>query len=367
MTSTPRRKQPTAPITLDSPQRNAVERRHLDASTGETTGLYPADVANQRRRKSPLGEEQGLQAPDDSRSGVVSISSPPVGTNTDGAVQTAPQAAGLWGWLIQKFLLMGIIFGGGSAPPQNETITQMEVNLRDQHMEIQKLSDEHDEQERKLQDAHTEISELTDKLRSVTNERNNIRKELVDAKALSETRGKELLGTRAFLTMADAISESEVVGLARTVNNEIYQAAASLCDSFVPRRYTHTDGELRKFRTRVQSVIGSGLTRLIENVPDKSTVDPLFAQIVLQALFCCHLANGIKTWHNEDESRTEELLVSLYNDIRQTGMCCLPDIDQTPKNCLLQKVKQSLGDGEHSHAHVSDPTLTNGHSNSATT
>ncbi|KAF5321821.1 hypothetical protein D9619_002185 [Psilocybe cf. subviscida] len=283
--------------------------------------------SNQNHRSGDIGRRDH-RGPDSNAAVQTSSFSPPSRPNAyetpESEQQQQAQHDGSSGKGRFGQFLGSLLSGGGPSAPSEckckeheVTIVKMEETLLQQQQDMRRVMHHRDQLGHRLQHADREVANLNEKLRYLTNELHNVHKELVDAKALSDTRGKELIGAQTFLTKADTISVSEIVGLARTVNNEILQMAASLCDEFSPEVYMDTEEDAQHHRAHLENAIGPELTKLMVDIPDKSTVNPLVAQIILQALLCSHLGKGIDKWH-DGKGSTERTIVDLYDNIRQT-------------------------------------------------
>jgi hypothetical protein len=121
-----------------------------------------------------------------------------------------------------------------------------------------------------------------------------------EAKALSETRGKELHGAQVFLTKADALSMSELTQKVDGLNDEIYQAAASLGEAIVQKKietseqphYSPEEGAITK------ALLGVPLYKLLRSRARNTEegINPLLVQIALQAFFAVFCINRIRSW-----------------------------------------------------------------------
>ncbi|CAA7260331.1 unnamed protein product [Cyclocybe aegerita] len=153
---------------------------------------------------------------------------------------------------------------------------------------------------------------------SLMHELNAVNRRLEETKALSDTRGKELIGAQAFLTKADSLSISDVVQKVEGLNEEIFQAAASLGECITRRKYGLTEVQLGECFQRVSSLIGAPLASIIVEESHKSEeepANPLLVQVVLQVFLANFCVRKIRAW-TPDDATINTFLKQTYEGIR---------------------------------------------------
>jgi len=127
-----------------------------------------------------------------------------------------------------------------------------------------------------------------------------VTKRYEEAKSLSETRGKELLGAQVFLTKADALSMSELIQKVEGLNDEIYQAAASLGEHIVQKKAEPSEQAQHSSddKSVVTALLGSPLCKVLRSCAKQTEegINPLLVQITLQAFFVIFCIHRIGSW-----------------------------------------------------------------------
>ena len=159
-----------------------------------------------------------------------------------------------------------------------------------------------------------------DFISSLQNELINVLQQLEDAKTLSEVRGKELLGAQVFLTKADTLSISEVGEKVTALNEEVFQAAATLGEALlIQKRRELSQTEWDAAAVESQEMVGEKMTNiLITQSQTRKPVNPLLVQVVLQIIMVKFCVSKIQSWYPGD-SAIGEFLAAVYSGIRSTG------------------------------------------------
>lgn len=192
---------------------------------------------------------------------------------------------------------------------------------------------------------HHENQRLQETLEAMSLEIKGVTKRYEEAKLLSETRGKELLGAQVFLTKADGLSISELIQKVDGLNDEIYQAAASLGESIIqkkvePSEQTQTSSDVAK------ALLGSSLCKVLRTRAKKSEegINPLLVQITLQTFFSVFLINRIRCWIPVDlafDSILEQLYQKIWSSSERNFLLVL----HLHRSHLSQVIKPSLDGG----------------------
>ena len=165
-----------------------------------------------------------------------------------------------------------------------------------------------------------ESQRFKDTISGLQNELNIVHQQLKDAKNLSEVRGKELFGAQVFLTKADTLSISEVGEKVTALNEEIFQAAATLGDALVHKRHEVSQTEFDAAVAESQGMVGEKLTNTLiaQSRKPEPEVNPLLVQVVLQIFMVKFCVSKIQPWYPGD-SVIGEFLTAIYSEIRSTG------------------------------------------------
>lgn len=143
--------------------------------------------------------------------------------------------------------------------------------------------------------ANKELREACDHLQ---HERDELNRKLVEVTDLSNLRGNELAGAQAFLTKTDNISGQELQDLVHTLNEEIFQAAASLGDCVVRRAYDLSSEDREYYYDRVGEAVGQKTLSILsqQSRSDDHEINPLLVQIVVQVFLVSLCAQEINSW-----------------------------------------------------------------------
>ena len=144
--------------------------------------------------------------------------------------------------------------------------------------------------------------------------------ELQESKNLSDIRGKELIGAQVFLTKADLLSISDVKDKVNALNDEIFQASASLGDALVNSPYNTPEEEMHLAYHDACRYLGEPLVEALvqESKKPEPEVAPLLVQVVLEMLLVQFCATKIHSWFPEEQA-TADFLSAIYGEIRRRG------------------------------------------------
>jgi len=172
-----------------------------------------------------------------------------------------------------------------------------------------------------------ENQRLKERVGSIEQELKSVTKRYEDVKSLSDTRGKELVGAQVFLSKADSLSISDVTQKIHTLNQEIYQAAASLADSIVRSKETLSEEDSKQYVDHSKTLLGPSLAQILHTAAGKSDepLNPFLVQVTLQAFLINFCKKKIDQW-TEVESSTDQFLHTLYHEIRSSSTYISPDI-----------------------------------------
>lgn len=186
--------------------------------------------------------------------------------------------------------------------------------------ELQRINGESRANARDANTLRHENQRLREMIDGLNVEVRAITKKYEDAKLLSETRGKELHGAQVFLTKADSLSVSDLIQKVNALNEEIFQAAASLGDFIVHTPWDVTEAELQARQKISSDVLGRPLAQVLITEAQKQDepANPLLVQISLQVFLAEFCNNMIRSWSHDENS--DSYLRRLYDQIRTSSM-----------------------------------------------
>jgi len=122
-----------------------------------------------------------------------------------------------------------------------------------------------------------------------------------------------------FLTKADTLSISEVGEKVTALNEEIFQAAATLGEALIHKRHEVSQTEFAAAAADSVQMIGELMTDLLISQSQKPEpdVNPFIVQVVLQIFMVKFCVSKIQSWYPGD-STIGEFLTAIYSVIRST-------------------------------------------------
>ena len=163
-----------------------------------------------------------------------------------------------------------------------------------------------------------ENQRFKDSISGFQTELNIVHQQLEDTK--TEVRGKELFDSHTLSTKADTLSISEVGEKVTALNEEIFQAAATLGDALIHNRYEVSQTEFNAAVAESQGMVGEKLTDTLiaQSRKPEPEVNPLLVQVVLQIFMVKFCVSKIQSWYPSN-SDIEGFLAAIYSEIRTTG------------------------------------------------
>jgi predicted nucleic acid-binding Zn-ribbon protein len=146
-------------------------------------------------------------------------------------------------------------------------------------------------------------------------ELDQVQSQYSQTQALLEVRTQELKGAQSFLTKADSLSGAEVTSMVEGLNSEILQTAAFIADSFEFSKGGRQ--EQGAAYSRVTQVLGDDVSKILTSI--QHSEDPMLVQIALQSWLVGCSKHLIETWYFERGLRSNQLLRSVYDRVRQSG------------------------------------------------
>ena len=125
---------------------------------------------------------------------------------------------------------------------------------------------------------------------------------------LLATRSAELSGTQTFLSTTDRLSEAEVLGIVRDLNENIYQVAVNLTERWVRLESSQATSQMNVDPTSQPQV--PVLVQLVRNR------DPTGLTFLLQSYLCSQVVGMTSSWGHYPESA---ILESIYQCLSASG------------------------------------------------
>ena len=251
---------------------------------------------------------------------------------------TTPQASG-YSWDVMGSI-KSIIPGPTPAPKDKyqllkedfrrnrDELRQAQATIENYDRELRRRNGELHYSQQRLSYLQHENQRAKDTINGMQNELNNVHHQLEDAKNLSEVRGKELVGAQVFLTKADTLSISEVGEKVTALNEEIFQAAATLGEALIHKRHEVSQTEWEAAAAVSKEMVGEKMTNILITQLQKPEpeVNPLLVQVILQIFMIKFCVSKIQSWY--PEPTIEGFLSAIYSDIRSTGKHCIDSKNQ---------------------------------------
>ena len=201
------------------------------------------------------------------------------------------------------------------------------VNL-DHH--YRKLLNRATAQSEELQRSQHQVHHLLDDNRSLTQELEAVKAQLLDAKTLLEVRGKELeVDTTDVDQKAneeepwDLPGESDIlltaIQIVDVLNVEVRRVAAVLGKILQKTKFEEGNRQVMQITEKARLMLGENMVALLSaELPERARVNPLFVQVVLQVAIINWCKTTISSW-KPGNSDVSSLLVELYSKIREVG------------------------------------------------
>ncbi|PPQ64192.1 hypothetical protein CVT24_008566 [Panaeolus cyanescens] len=148
-------------------------------------------------------------------------------------------------------------------------------------------------------------------------ERSEVKTELEYIKGLAEVRAKELAASEVFLTKANLITISELIEVVKTLNEEIFKAAAYLGENIVHETHSLTVEEEERMYQEVEPLIGTPLAHILREESRISPADPLLVQTVIQIFLVNECRSKVEMWCPNDVN-ISKFIQTLYANMQRS-------------------------------------------------
>ena len=185
-------------------------------------------------------------------------------------------------------------------------------------------------QSEELQRSQHQVHHLLDDNRSLTQELEAVKAQLLDAKTLLEVKGKELEVDTTDVDQKDneeepwdMPGESDIlltaIQLVDVLNVEVRRVAAVLGKILQKTKFEEGNRQIMQITDKARLMLGENMVALLSaELPERARVNPLFVQVVLQVAIINWCKTTISSW-KPGNSDVSSLLVELYSKIREVG------------------------------------------------
>jgi hypothetical protein len=247
--------------------------------------------------------------------------------------------------------IAGVIVGpGGPAqPPRDRTKEELHrtrAKLQQLEYEFRRARSDNANLHRTCFELDSENRRNQDTIRSLQHELTNVGRELQEYKDLYIHR-REVIGAQAFLRKADLLSISDVKDKVNALNDENFQASASLGDSLIHLKYELAKEEQEAAFAEVCRTVSEPLARALvkETQKPEPKVNPILVQVVLEMYLVHFCSFKVESWFPGNRE-TSDFLTTIYGEIRRTGEFIICSLSTT-SDILFQRNKLSPVDGGH--------------------
>ena len=211
--------------------------------------------------------------------------------------------------------------------------------LKEEHLRIQ---DENRQARATIEDYDRQLKRITNELRQANQ---HIRDESQRSKDFISDLQNLINGYQKLdpknvsdfsTTKTDTLSISEVGEKVTALNEELFQAAATLGEALIHKRHEVPQKELEAAAAMAQEMVGKKMTKILiaQAQKQESEVNPLLVQVVLQIFMVNFCVTKLQSWYPDDEA-IGEFLSTIYYEIRSTGKGIRIDF----KNRFLPDIK----------------------------
>ena len=208
---------------------------------------------------------------------------------------------------------------GGPPPPGLDKYQLLEEEyhrVRDELTQARATIENYDRELKRRNEKLREASQHIDRLQHENQRLKDSMNGLQRKSESNEVQGKELLGSQVFLTKVNTLSISEVGEKVTALNEENFQAAATLGEALKHKCYKVSQIDLDVSR----KIVGEKMMNILitQSQKPKPEVNPLLVQVVLQILMVDFCVSKIRSWYPTD-SNIEAFLSAIYSQIRSAG------------------------------------------------
>ena len=206
-----------------------------------------------------------------------------------------------------------------------DLLGRQKTRIDAQTAEIVRLRSSKEKYAKRYKETKERIMKLDHEIRDVSKEHEGalrrrdqrireIADELARTKELLAARTTELSGAQSFLSTTDRLSEAEVLGIVRDLNENIFQVAANLTEEWEKLRSSQD----RLFRLRKEDI--DGLSEfygpaLVCHVLEQ---DPAAVTFLVQSCLCGLVARIASSWRLDDYEELK-VLGSVYRSLCASG------------------------------------------------
>ncbi|PPQ64187.1 hypothetical protein CVT24_008561 [Panaeolus cyanescens] len=196
-------------------------------------------------------------------------------------------------------------------------IQKRNTELANHKAEIKRLQREMRAQVNSINALQSDRQRLNEANNSLQSELISVKQQLKEVTTLADTQGKELIGAQKFMPKADPISISDLKGKVSALNDEIFQAAASLGETIVPHVYELTEEDMNRLYNDAVQIVGEPLTQMLvdEGRKPNAEANPLLVQAVLQVFMTKICSSKVQLWIPNDP-KISDFITAVYTNIQ---------------------------------------------------
>ena len=200
-----------------------------------------------------------------------------------------------------------------------QTVKTQNAAMEDKIEDISKTHrDTLKQRDQRIRAVEDELARTKDELSRTKDELARTKDGLARTKELLAARSIELSGAQSFLSTKDRLSEAEVLGIVRDLNENIFQLAAKLTEEWEKYK-SKAYGKIRIPKDSVKAFSQLYGAALIVHALDR---DPTAVTFLLQSCLCLSVTQISSSWRR-DSYEDMETLESIYQNLSASGRCII--------------------------------------------
>ena len=188
--------------------------------------------------------------------------------------------------------------------------------LEERDHQIQAISDERTRAKDELAQTKDELARIKGELARTKDELARTKVELEKTNELSTARSAELAKAQTFLSTTDRISEAEVLGIVRDLNENIIQLAANLTDEWGRIRSPQPNGKPTFAKKELDALVQLHGRTLVHRVRNR---DPPAVAFLVQSCLCYAVTQITLGWRRDLSDERPWRLGSVYKRLSTDG------------------------------------------------
>ena len=196
-----------------------------------------------------------------------------------------------------------------------DELKQARVTIDNHNRELKRTIGELRQSNQHVGNLKQENHRLKDSINALQNDLKNVHQQQKDAKTLPDVSGPQVFSTKADILLISEVGEKVIA-----LNEEIFQAAATLGEAIIYKIHEVPQKEWDAAVAVSQDMVGEKMTEVLitQSQKPEPVANPLLVQVVLQIFMVGFCVSKIQSWYPGD-SAVEDLLSAIYSEIRSTG------------------------------------------------